>query len=152
MKTGAKSRADAALAFGLGAFFLFQLIASLRYPADAALFPRIVGTVGLIFAVAVGVAALRGRTVSHFRTDVLERRIAWLAIAAPIVYGIALWLLGYWIASIGTLIAFPLLIGFDRPLLVTITAVLTAAVFAVLLSYMQVRLPLGIVLNKLLAG
>ena len=140
------------LAFGLGAFFLFQLIASMRYPAEAALFPRIVGTIGLVFAISVGVAALRGRTAGDFKSDVLDPRIVRLAIAAPVVYAIALWVLGYWIASIGALILFPWLIGYRRPVLVIVSAILTTLFFAVLLHYMQVRLPMGAVLTAVRGG
>lgn len=132
------------MAAALGAYFAYQLIAASRYPSEPALFPRIVGVAGVLLAAAIVARALMSPSA---KTDALDVRRLWLAVAAPIVYAIGMWLLGYWIASAAALIVFPLLLGFRRPVLVVGTAVGIVVFFGVVLGYLDVRLPKGLLFS-----
>jgi len=144
----ARAWADVAMASALGAYFAYQLAAASRYPPEPALFPRIVGVAGVLLAVAVVVRALAQTAAS----DRLEFRRAALAVAAPVGFGLALWLLGYWVASLAALIAFPLLLGFRRMGALVATSVGVTLFFGVVLAYLQVRLPRGLLFDRLLGG
>jgi hypothetical protein len=136
------------MASALGAYFAYQLVAASRYPPEPALFPRIVGAAGVVLAVAVVARALTQRAAS----DGLEFRRAALAVAVPIGFGLALWLLGYWVASLAALVAFPLLLGFRRLGVLIATSAGVTLLFGVLLAYLQVRLPRGLLFDRLLGG
>lgn len=148
MSKAARAWADVAMASALGAYFAYQLAAASRYPPEPALFPRIVGVAGVLLAVGVVVRALAQTAAG----DRLELRRAALAVAAPVGFGLALWLLGYWLASLATLIAFPLLLGFRRMGVLVATSAGVTLFFGVVLAYLQVRLPRGLLFERLLGG
>jgi hypothetical protein len=144
----ARAWADVAMASALGAYFVYQLAAAWRYPPEPALFPRIVGVAGVVLAVAVVAWALAQTAAG----DRLEIRRAALAVAAPVGYGLALWLLGYWVASLAALIAFPLALGFRRVGALVATSAGVTLFFGVVLAYLQVQLPRGLLFERLLGG
>lgn len=147
MTKGGGAWADAAMATALGAYFVYQLIAASRYPAEPALFPRIVGVVGALLAAGIVIRALVSARPVESAADKHEYRRLPLAVAAPIAYGIALWLLGYWLASALALIAFPLLLGYRRVLLLIIASIGVIVFFGVVLPYLEVRLPKGLLFS-----
>ncbi|HWD21658.1 MAG TPA: tripartite tricarboxylate transporter TctB family protein [Burkholderiales bacterium] len=149
MTKAVRAWADVAMASALGAYFVYQLAAASRYPPEPALFPRIVGVAGVLLAVAVVVRALAQTAAAG---DRLELRRAALAVAAPVGFGLALWLLGYWVASLAALIAFPLLLGFRRMGALVATSAGVTLFFGVVLAYLQVRLPRGLLFERLLGG
>ena len=148
MTKAARAWADVAMASALGAYFVYQLAAAWRYPPEPALFPRIVGVAGVLLAVAAVVRALAQTAAG----DRLELRRAALAVAAPVGFGLGFWLLGYWVASLAALIAFPLLLGFRRAGVLVTTSAGVTLFFGVVLSYLQVRLPRGLLFERLLGG
>lgn len=136
------------MAAALGAYFVYQLVAASRYPAEPALFPRVVGVAGVLLAVGVAARALAEKG----ETSRLELRHVVLAVGAPVGFGFGLWLLGYWVASLTALIALPLLLGFRRMGVLVATSAGVTLFFGVVLSYLQVRLPRGLLFERLLGG
>jgi hypothetical protein len=129
------------MASTLGGYFLYQLIAAYRYPREPALFPQIVGVAGVLLSVSIVVRALISTPP---QADRLEMRRVALAVAVPIIYGIALWLVGYWVASAAVLVAFPVLLGYRRVAVLLAVCAGVVVFFGVALSYLEVSLPKGL--------
>ncbi len=128
----------------LGAYFVYQLIAAYRYPREPALFPQIVGVAGVLLSASIVVRALISSPQEAGRLEL--RRVA-LAVAVPIIYGIALWLLGYWVASAAVLVAFPVLLGYRRMALLLAVCAGVTVFFGVVLGYLEVTLPKGLLFS-----
>lgn len=139
--------ADVAMASALGAYFVYQLAAASRYPPEPALFPRLVGVLGVLLAAGVAWRALLADRPAPGDADTHERRWLPLAVAAPVSYALALWLLGYWLASGLALVLFPLMRGYRRFLLLLVVSAALLVFFGVLLSYLEVQLPKGLLFS-----
>src|SRR5215470_730808 len=157
MSTDARVRSYWREEFALIALLLFFFagIVALAYkvPFDARLFPVVVGSAGVVLTLAIAVEQLRRRRAGD--ASVVDEedpaakaawpRFATALLSAP-VFGLAFWLFGFVIASLGAMLLMPLLMGYaDRRRLVLI-ALVTVAVLAVVCPYLlNVDLPHGLV-------
>lgn len=144
----ARVSGERAFAIVLAAMFVAMVVAARDYPWEPRLFPTVVALAGVALAVA---AAARARSIEPPREREPRRRIV-LALVAPPLYGGALFLLGFWIA---TLVAIPVLaraLGFRKvPVLIAVTAVVTAAV-GLGFGAVDVRLPHGALVRAATGG
>jgi hypothetical protein len=111
----------------IGLVFAIQFVLAMSYPADPRLFPLIVAAIGVGLAVAT---QIRGREKKPPKTPepIAPRRLA-LALIVPPLYGIVLWALGFWVATILAIPALSLLLGYRRYFLILlVTAGMTLAV------------------------
>jgi hypothetical protein len=138
------------MAAALGAYFVYQLAAASRYPVEPALFPRIVALadIGLAAAVALRAFLLPPAAPSG---AIAAPKLA-VVVSAPLAFGLGLWLLGYWLASAAALIVFPLLLGFRHWKVLVATSLGVTLSFGILLGYLEVRLPRGLLFDVLTGG
>ena len=143
---------DAALSAVLAGVFLYQFVAALSYPPEPRLFPFYVCGIGFLLSLAILVAAVTPRLAHPAKSEPAPPRTLALAISSPIVYGIGLWLFGYWIASLAAVLAFPLLLGYRRiPTLIATTVVLIVG-FGLILPLLSIHLPQGRAIALVLGG
>lgn len=145
-------REEFALAAVVAAFFAAVVLLAQAFPHDARLFPTIVGTVGFALSCIVLGIALRARTRGGPPPDATEAEAAErpqrlpLAILSPVLFGLALWIFGFYVASFLAALIMPPLMGFPHRRLVlpfaAITVVATAILFPLVLD---IALPRGLV-------
>lgn len=141
------------LALLLLVVFAVMVGLGLAYPADARLFPLIIGTLGLVLSGSVLVRAVIGHMASFVDTaqevdqptSRAQRLREWAAIGCAPAYGFLVWSAGFYVASVSALIAMPYLLGYRRiwPLIVLAT-VTVGVVRIVFPNLMGIRLPPGL--------
>ncbi|MBM3487857.1 MAG: hypothetical protein FJX67_14695 [Alphaproteobacteria bacterium] len=146
------ARAEVTIALGLAAVFAVVVGTALGYPRDARLFPVIIGTGGLVLSLALAILALMGRNVAAAGTtpDMASEeagagpaRFALAVLAAP-VFGLLLWLVGFWIATAVAVYAIPWLMGYRHRLKLLLLALGTIAAHVVTFPLLlKVPLPVG---------
>lgn len=126
-----------------GVVFAGQFLLALRYPSDPRLFPEIVSAAGFILAATLIIGpGLHDRILGA--PEPIPRRQLVLALAVSPAYGLGLWVLGYWIASLITIPAIAWLLGYrNKPMLALVTAG-AAVALGVLFPLLDVPLPKGI--------
>jgi hypothetical protein len=139
--------AEVAMAAALGAYFVYQLAAASRYPPEPALFPRIVALAGIGLAAAVALRVLRLPPAAP--ADAIAPAKLAVVVSAPIVFGLGLWLFGYWLASAAALIVLPLLLGLRQWKALVLTSLAVTLFFGLVLGYLDVRLPRGLLFHAL---
>lgn len=97
-------RSDAALAVVLLALFAAMLLEASGYPYDSRLFPSLIGVVGLLAAALLLLRMATGavRQPAHDEDEEgggIGAAPLWVALLAPPVFGLAMWLLGFWAAA-----------------------------------------------------
>jgi hypothetical protein len=111
----------------IGLVFAIQFCLAMSYPADPRLFPLIVAAIGVGLAVATQIRR-REKKATQTPEPIAPRRLA-LALIVPPLYGIVLWALGFWVATILAIPALSLLLGYRRYFLILlVTAGMTLAV------------------------
>jgi hypothetical protein len=141
-----------AAAAALVTIFAVMVGLSLFYPRDARLFPLIVCAAGLSFAIGILIAEIRRRPETaqnidklpeFFRSNDAVKR--WTALMAAPLYGLLLWLVGFYLASGIALVVLPYFLGYRRFWFLVGLAVVTIAVVNVLFSYvMDMSMPKGV--------
>lgn len=137
------------------AFFVAIGLGAMRFSPDAALFPEIIAVAGTVFGVINLVHAVAGwqappAPASEAPGPVeapasVSSRALVLALVGPVVYGIVLHLLGFWVASLLVLIGMPWLLSFGRPRVVLALAVATVcSVYVVFVTVFAMHVPAGL--------
>jgi Tripartite tricarboxylate transporter TctB family len=135
-------------------FFTGIIVFSLRLPFDARLFPMVIGSAGILLAVALAVQELRRRAtaapVQVVRDDDPAANATWLryatALLAAPVFGLVFWLFGFFVASLAAMLLMPPLMGYTNRRLTLIVGLATVAVLAVFFpTLVGVSLPHGLV-------
>lgn len=143
-------RGERLFAASLGLIFAVQFGLALRYPSDPRLFPLIVSAVGVLLAAAVALGfGLGGERAEEAADDAPPGPApSLLALIAPPAYALALWLIGYWAA---TIIAIPLLAWRLQYRNVVVLALVTTGVavaIGVLFPLVHVPLPPGLLFAR----
>ena len=129
----------------LAAVFLGMLVLAQGFPAEAALFPRIVAVAGLMLA-GLLVAAPERHEAEIFHSGEAGERHPVLSLAAAPCFAVAVWLLGFYPASFLALLILPWLLGFRRPVLLLAIAVAAVVVIGLVFNVaMEIALPDGVV-------
>lgn len=142
-KTTPSGAGERIFAGAIAVVFAGQFLMALRYPADPRLFPLIVSAAGFLMAVVLVCGpGLHDRILGA--PEPVPRNKLLLALAVSPAYGLGLWVLGYWVA---TLIAIPViawLLGYrNKPMLALVTGCVTVAL-GVLFPLLDVPLPKGL--------
>lgn len=146
-------RAEVALALALAALFGVVIGTALGYPRDARLFPIIIGTGGLVLSLALALAVMirGGAPLADTAAKPDEARDAHgsgrivLAVLASPVFGLLLWLVGFWIATAIAVFAVPWMMGYRNKAMLALLALGTIAVLALTFPYLlKVGLPIGV--------
>ena len=147
---------DIVLMAVLGVFAGAFLIETRSYNPTAALFPRLVSIVSLIFVawtIAQRYLALRRKAKSSPDAKAVAGRtqgaLAWYwSVATMVGYFALIHLLGFTLVTLLYLLALPLLLGYRRYRIVLVTGVLSTVAFITVFSYvLHARIPEGIVGN-----
>lgn len=135
-------------------FFSGIMLFSLGLPFDAKLFPLVIGTAGILLALAIGFQELRRRRstaaeeTEHADDPAVHvgwARFATALLSAP-VFGLVFWLLGFFVAALAAMLLMPPLMGYANRGLTLIVGLATVAVLAVFFPYLVgVDLPYGMV-------
>jgi|MudIll2142460700_1097286.scaffolds.fasta_scaffold91611_2 putative tricarboxylic transport membrane protein len=157
--------ADIILMVVLGAFAGAFLIETRSYNPTAALFPRLVSMISLIFI--IWTIAKRCLTLmrkakaspeAEAETEIKEERgLVWYwSLASMVGYFVLIYLLGFTFVTLIYLLVLPLLLGYRRYKIVLITGVLWTVAFITVFTYvLHARIPEGIVggfLRQILKG
>ncbi len=147
--------ADIVLMVVLGVFAGAFLIETRTYNPTAALFPRLVSIISLIFIVwtivqRVFSLAKRADQSPEARSETGPqgaRVFTWYwSLAAMVGYYVLIYLLGFTLVTLVYLIVLPLLLGYRRYLIILITGVLWTVAFLSVFNYiLHARIPEGIV-------
>ena len=156
---------DIVLMAVLGVFAGAFLIETRSYNPTAALFPRLVSIMSLVFVawtITQRYLALRRKAKSSPDTKVEagikgEAVLAWYwSLASMVGYFVLIYLLGFTLVTLLYLLALPLLLGYRRYRIVLITGVLVTVTFITVFTHvLHARVPEGIVgsfLRQLLKG
>jgi hypothetical protein len=139
----------------LGIFAGAFLIETRTYNATAALFPRLVSIVSLIFI--IWTIARRGLMLMRKAESSPEAQaeagptgggvFAWYwSLATMVGYFVLIYLLGFTLVTLAYLLVLPLLLGYRRYKIVLITGVLWTVAFITVFTYvLHARIPGGIV-------
>lgn len=124
----------------IGIIFAGQFLMALRYPSDPRLFPLIVSAAGFILAVTL---VLGPGLHDHIlgAPETAPRRQFALALAVSPAYGLGLWILGYWIATIITIPAIAWILGYRNKLILTFVTACVAVALGALFPLLDVPLP-----------
>jgi hypothetical protein len=127
----------------IGLVFAGQFMMALRYPPDPQLFPLIVAAAGFILA---GLLVLGVGLHDHAigAPEPVPRDKLVLTLAVSPVYGAALWILGYWIATIITVPAIAWLLGYRNKTILAAVTIGVALALGVLFPLLGVYLPVGL--------
>jgi hypothetical protein len=139
----------------LGVFFATVLLGSLGMRATAALFPRVIGTAGLLCLVLIWFQAFNAtptsRTVSNEEEDDFRQaspRTRFLALAAAPAYGLIFWLAGFYVAAAATIFGIPMLLGYRRPVVLAVLAAVSTLLIGLLFSTaLDLQMPHGLIGN-----
>lgn len=139
--------------------FVGILVFALRLPFDARLFPMVIGSAGLILCAIIIFQEVR-RWQSPEAADAVPKegasagagraRHALALLSAP-VFGLLLWLFGFFMASLVAMLAMPRMMGMRNWPLILVVALATIVVLALIFPLLLgVNLPHGIVGDWLL--
>jgi hypothetical protein len=123
----------------IGLVFLIEFGLSLSYPSDPRLFPLLIAVVGMLLAVATQVG-LRGRKKSLRPESVAAKKLIWILVVPP-VYGLALWALGFWIATIVTIPVLSVMLGYRRYALIAMVTLVMALAVGLLFPVVHIAVP-----------
>jgi hypothetical protein len=139
----------------LASFFLVILVGSVGMRFAPAFFPRIVGVFGLICLMLIAVQVLSAtETVSQPQADepVEDDFITappmrkFIALAAAPVYGTLFWIGGFYVSAALSIFGIPMLLGYRRPVALSILAVVSTALMSVLFSFaLDMQMPHGLI-------
>lgn len=145
-------REEFVLAGCLAVLFAAVAILAQGFPRDARLFPTVVGTAGALLSVTAFAIAFRARRRGGPPPDATAEEAAetprrlGLAVLSPPLFGLVLWIFGFYVASFLAALVMPPLMGYPqrRVLLpfAVVTVVATALLFPVALD---VSLPHGLI-------
>lgn len=144
---------DGALLLVFGAVFA----GSFLYPPDARLFPLMVSGAGLALVLVMTLAGERSSGHgTHSDVDPVPRerlpRLALAVLSAP-AFCLLVWLIGFYLASIATLILLPFLLGYHRWLIIVPVAAAILVSLMLVFSYaMDMSLPEGLLGRWFLAS
>jgi Tripartite tricarboxylate transporter TctB family len=133
-------------------FFVGIVAFAFRTPFDARLFPVVIGSAGILLALAITVEQVRRRR--RDAASVLDEndpaaradwpRFATALLSAP-VFGVAFWLFGFIVASLAAMLLMPILMGYQNRRQLVVVAVVTVVVLAGVAPYLlNVALPHGL--------
>lgn len=132
------------------AVFAGVYIGSQSYPPDARLFPTIVSALGAVLIVVVMATERISQRGGGTRSDVAPvardqyPRLTLALLSAP-VYCLLVWLTGFYVSTLATLVIFPILMGYRRILVVIPVALgVLVAIWLVFSVAMEMELPLGL--------
>jgi vacuolar-type H+-ATPase subunit I/STV1 len=140
----------------LFAFFCGILAFSIGLPRDAALFPIVIGSAGVLFCgfIAFEEKVWRGVPTGDDapgpKADDAAAQADWprlmLAMFSAPVFGVLLWLFGFFVASLAAMFVMPPMMGYANKRLMLIIGAATVVVLAVLFPLLVgVDLPHGLV-------
>ena len=135
-------------AAAIGAIFAVQFILALNYPPEPRLFPLIVAVAGMLFSIALlsGIG-LHDRELGA--PEPIARGKLALTLAVSPVYGVALFVVGYWIATLAAVPTVAWLLGYRNARTLAIVTVSLAVVLGVLFPLLGVGLPRGLLVENL---
>lgn len=133
--------------------FIGNILFALHLPFDAKLFPTVIGCAGALLCFLIVIAEFRRwrtQAASAIRNDDPATHVEWqryaLALGSTPVFGLLLWLLGFFVASLAAMIAMPWLMGFrDRKVIALVTVVTIVILTLIFPYFVGVNLPHGIV-------
>lgn len=135
-----RSRGERIFTAVIGFVFAFQFAIALSYPPDPRLFPLIVAGAGMLLAGAMEFGLGLGEETGE-KLDSMSRRLLTLALVTPPLYALALWLVGYWVATIVAIPAIAVLLGYRRPIVIALVTAGVALAIGLLLPLVNVGLP-----------
>ena len=134
--------------FCTGAVFAAQFLMALRYPTDPRLFPLIVSGAGLFISVLLAFGAgLHDRLLGPPEPVSMNKLVLTLGVSPA--YGLGLWVLGYWIATLITIPAIAWLLGYRHKAMLALVTACVAVALGVLFPLLDVPLPKGLLLTAL---
>jgi len=151
------ARAETQTAAALVVVFAIVIGEATRYPRDSRLFPMIVGAAGILMSLLLLVRLLRrpdpvgpvDATDEEAGEPAGHRTPLWIALAASPLFGLVMWLAGFWVATALTVFLGPWVMGYRnlrRRILLTVGTVLVLwLLFPVLL---KVPLPAGEIADR----
>jgi hypothetical protein len=135
--------------------FVGVIAFALRLPFDARLFPLVIGTAGVLLCALLAIASYRNWRLPQAAADAVPKddpanQVGWpryaLALLAAPVFGLLLWLTGFFVAALAVMIAIPRLMGMRNWVTIGVVAIGTVAALALIFPYLLgVNLPHGIV-------
>jgi hypothetical protein len=131
--------------------FLLVLVVGRSYPSDAALFPSLVGSAGLVLGLIFLGSLVFDPLASHKHTADAEhslgdRRSFWIALLASPVYSFSVFVIGFHVASFLAMVVMPLLLGFRHVLwLVLIALAMVIVLHLVFAMAMEIDMPMGLI-------
>jgi hypothetical protein len=154
----ARAESDRLITLGLLIVFIGCFVIGRTYPSDAKIFPMIVGIAGaIITTLHLALGFFVPARSSELYNPLMEsendgapatpeaRRRLWITIAAAPLYAAGVYVLGFHLATLMTMIALPWGLGFRSPLiLLAVTLGTTAAIHLVFGTAMDMQLPHGL--------
>jgi hypothetical protein len=132
----------------IGAIFAVQFVMALGYPPEPRLFPLIVAVAGMLFSVAL-LAGIGLHDLEMGPPEPIARGKLALTLAVSPLYGIALFFVGYWIATLAAVPTVAWLLGYRNARTLAIVTISLAVVLGVLFPLLGVGLPRGLLVEKL---
>jgi Tripartite tricarboxylate transporter TctB family len=133
----------------IGLVFALQFVLAMSYPADPRLFPVIIAVIGIVLAFATQVG-MRGRKSSKTPEPIAATKLA-LVLVVPPLYGIVLWAFGFWIATILTIPALSVLLGYRRYFLILLVTVGMALAVGLLFPVVNIAVPKSALFGRYLS-
>ncbi len=148
-------RGDTVMTAALLVVFAIMVGEASRYPRDSRLFPTIIGAVGAALALLLLLRILRGAAAKPSGDDVEDADFVpaaplWAAIAAAPLFGLVMWVAGFWAASVLCTFFGPAVMGYrglrTRIGLTLGTLALMVVLFPVILN---LPMPRGEIMDRL---
>ena len=132
----------------LGLVFVGQFLLALRYPPEPRLFPLIVAVAG--GALTLALASGRGLHDHQLgAAEKLPRARFLLTLAVSPAYALALWLFGYWVATLAAIPLIAIQLGYRNKRNLALVTVLTSLVLGIIFPMLEVPLPKGLLASML---
>jgi hypothetical protein len=152
-------REEFTLVAALFIVFAGVIVFGIPLPFDAKLFPLIIGTAGIVLCLLIVLEGVRRRKTAAPAEVVAEEdpaansswpRFATALLSAP-MFGLVLWLFGFFVASLAAMFVMPPLMGYTNRRVMVVVGLATVAVLAMFFPYLVgVNLPHGVVGDWLL--
>jgi hypothetical protein len=123
----------------IGLVFVLELGLAIPYPTDARLFPLLIAVVGILLACAALIGMRASKALKAPET-IAAAKLA-LVLGVPPLYGLALWALGFWIATAVTIPALSILLGYRRYVLIALVTVGMALAIGLLFPIVNIAVP-----------
>jgi hypothetical protein len=152
---GLLRRGDAAMTAALLMVFAVMVGEASRYPRDSRLFPVMVGIAGLALAALLLLRMAQGAVAKPSGEDVEEADFVpaaplWAAVLAAPLFGLVMWVVGFWAATVICTFFGPAVMGYRRLRVRIGLTIGTLAVMVVLFPVMlNLPMPRGEIMDRM---